>query len=142
MNNSGKTVKIHYRGTLDDGTVFDSSYERDEPLEFTCMAGDVIQGFDDAVVDMAVGDKKSIHLEPDQAYGEINPDLIQEVDLDLVSNADELPVGETVYMRSDDGQPFPVQVVKIEDGKVTFDLNHPLAGKPLNFDLELVDVQD
>ncbi len=142
MNNAGKTVKIHYRGTLDDGTVFDSSYDRDEPLEFTCMAGDVIKGFDDAVVDMAIGDKKSIHLEPDQAYGEINPDLLQEVELDLISNADELPVGETVYMRSDDGQPFPVQVVKIEDGKVTFDMNHPLAGKPLNFDLELIDIKD
>ena len=142
MSNEGKIVKIHYTGALDDGTKFDSSYDRGEPIEFKCMAGSVIKGFDDAVVDMNVGETKAIHLEPAEAYGEVREELIQEVPLDQVPNADQLPVGETVYMQGPDGMPFPVQVVKVEDGKVTFDMNHPLAGKPLNFVLELVEVKD
>lgn len=142
MSNEGKIVKIHYTGTLDNGEQFDSSYDRGEPIEFTCMAGDVIKGFDDAVLDMAVGDKKTIHLEPADAYGEIQKDLIQEVPLENIPNADKLPVGQSIYMQGPDGQPFPVFVSKIEDGKATFDMNHPLAGQALNFDLELVEVKD
>lgn len=142
MSNEGKTVKIHYIGTLDNGEQFDSSYSHGEPIEFVCMQGQVIKGFDDAVKDMAVGDKKTIHLEPSEAYGKVREDLIQEVPLENVPNSDQLPVGGTVYMHGPDGRPFPVQVVKIEDGKVTFDMNHPLAGKPLNFELELVEVND
>lgn len=142
MSNEGKIVKIQYTGTLDDGTKFDSSYDHGEPIEFKCMAGDVIKGFDDAVADMNVGDKKTIHLEPADAYGEIREDLIREVPVDQVPNADQLPVGDTVYMQGPDGMPFPVQVAKIENGMVTFDMNHPLAGKPLNFELELVEVND
>ena len=137
MSNEGKIVKIHYTGTLDDGSKFDSSYDHGEPIEFTCMAGDVIPGFDNAVLDMQVGDKKTVHLEPADAYGEVREDLIQKV-----PNADQLPVGETVYMQGPDGMPFPVQVAGIENGIVTFDMNHPLAGKPLNFELELVEVKD
>lgn len=140
MDNTGKKIKIHYRGTLDDGSVFDSSYERNDPLEFVCMDGEVIKGFDEAVVDMAVGDKKSIHLEPKDAYGESNPELIEDIPLELIPNSDELPVGETIFIQGEDGDPFPVQVLKIEDDTVTFDMNHPLAGKALNFDIELIDV--
>ncbi len=142
MSNEGKLVKIHYRGTLDDGEVFDDSYDRGEPIEFTCMAGEVISGFDDCVVDMQVGEKKSIHLEPAQAYGEIDPDLICEVAIKKIPNGSQLPVGETIYMRDAQGQPVPVHVDKIENGIVTFDMNHPLAGKPLNFELELVEVRE
>lgn len=142
MSNEGKIVKINYVGTLDDGTVFDSSESHGEPIEFECMAGNVIKGFDDAVKDMQVGEKKTIHLEPEEAYGEIREDLIQEVPVENVPNADKLPVGETVFMNGPNGQPFPVQVAKIEDGIVTFDANHPMAGKALNFELELVDVKD
>lgn len=142
MSNEGKIVKIHYNGTLDDGSKFDSSYDHGQPIEFTCMAGDVIPGFDNAVVDMEVGDKKTIHLEPADAYGEFREDLLQKVPVENVPNADQLPVGETVYMQGPDGMPFPVQVASVEDGIVTFDMNHPLAGKPLNFELELVEVKD
>jgi FKBP-type peptidyl-prolyl cis-trans isomerase 2 len=142
MSNANKKVKIHYKGTLDNGEVFDSSYDRGEPLEFTCMSGQVIAGFDNAVVDMAVGDKKSIHLEPAEAYGASDPNLIQEIPLSRIPNADQLPVGETIYLSGPNGQPFPAQVVKIENGAVTFDMNHPMAGKALNFDLELVEVAD
>ena len=141
MSNEGKVVKIHYHGTLDNGEVFDSSYDRGEPIEFTCMAGDVIAGFDQGVLNMEVGEKKSIHLEPEDAYGEARPELIQEVPVEHVPNADQLPVGETVAMYGPDGRPMPVKVVKVEDGVVTFDMNHPMAGKALNFELELVEVK-
>lgn len=140
MSNEGKVVKVHYRGTLDDGEQFDSSYDRGEPIEFTCMAGNVVPGFDNAVVNMEVGEKKTVRLEPEEAYGETRPELIQKVPVESVPNADKLPVGETVYMRGPDGRPFPVLVASIEDGVVTFDMNHPMAGKALTFELELVEV--
>ncbi len=140
MSNEGKTVKIHYLGTTDDGEKFDSSYDRNEPIEFVCMSGQVIKGFDDAVKDMAVGEKKTIHLEPADAYGEVNEELIQKVPVENIPNSDELPVGAIIYMRPPEGQPVPMRVVSVEDGVATFDMNHPLAGKPLNFDLELVEV--
>ncbi len=89
---------------------------------------------------MAVGEKKTIHLEPADAYGEVNEELIQKVPVENIPNADELPVGEIIYMRTPEGQPVPMRVVSVEDGVATFDMNHPLAGKPLNFDLELVEV--
>lgn len=142
MSNEGKIVKINYVGTLDDGTKFDSSYDHGQPIEFTCMAGDVIPGFDTAVLDMEVGDKKTVHLEPAEAYGEVREELIQVVPMENIPDAEHLPVGETVYMQGPDGMPFPVQVAKIENGEVTFDMNHPLAGKPLNFELELMEVKD
>lgn len=141
MSNEGKVVKIHYTGTLDDGEKFDSSYDRGEPIEFTCMAGNVIRGFDEGVLEMNAGEKKTIHIEPADAYGEVVPELIQEVPVQNVPNADQLPIGETVYMHGPNGQPMPVQVVKVENGMVTFDMNHPLAGKALNFELELVEVK-
>ncbi|MCI2242975.1 FKBP-type peptidyl-prolyl cis-trans isomerase [Adlercreutzia faecimuris] len=142
MSNEGKKVKIHYTGTLDDGEKFDSSYDHGEPIEFVCMAGDVIPGFDEGVKDMAVGDKKTIHIEPADAYGEVREDLIQEVPLENIPNAEDLPVGGVIYMHGPDGRPVPVQVKAIEDGVATFDFNHPLAGKALNFELELVEVAD
>lgn len=142
MSNEGKMVKIHYTGSLDDGEVFDTSRLRDEPIEFECMAGTVIKGFDDAVRDMEVGDKKHIHLEPEEAYGERREELVQTVPVDQVPNAQDLPVGESVYMQGPVGHPFPVKVVSVDDENVVFDMNHPLAGKPLNFELELMEVRD
>ena len=142
MSNDGKKVKVHYKGTLDNGEVFDSSYERDEPIEFTSMAGQVVKGFDEAVRDMEVGDKKTIHLEPEEAYGEAQEELIQTIPLDRIPNGNDLPESGTVYFQGPDGMPIPAEIVKIEDGNVTFDMNHPLAGKPLNFELELVEVSD
>lgn len=140
MSNEGKTVKIHYRGTLDNGEQFDSSYDRNEPLEFVCMSGAVIKGFDDGVVDMEVGEKKTIHIEPADAYGESDPSLIQKVPMEHVPDAEKLPVGETIYLRTPVGQPMPAKVAEVADGFVTFDMNHPLAGQALNFELELLEV--
>ena len=100
MSNSGKKVKTHYRGTLDDGTQFDSSYDRGEPIEFTCGAGQMIPGFDAAVVDMALGEKKSVHIPAKDAYGEYNEQAVQKIPANQVPNADQLPVGQTAALRT------------------------------------------
>ena len=141
MSNSGKKVKTHYRGTLDDGTQFDSSYDRGEPIEFTCGAGQMIPGFDAAVVDMALGEKKSVHIPAKDAYGEYNEQAVQKIPADQVPNADQLPVGQTVYFNSPYG-PMPAKVVSVTIDEVVLAMNHELAGKDLNFDIELVEVVD
>ena len=141
MSNSGKKVKTHYRGTLDDGTQFDSSYDRGEPIEFTCGAGQMIPGFEAAVVDMALGEKKSVHIPAKDAYGEYNEQAVQKIPADQVPNADQLPVGQTVYFNSPYG-PMPAKVVSVTIDEVVLDMNHELAGKDLNFDIELVEVVD
>lgn len=140
MSNEGKKVKAHYRGTLDDGTQFDCSYDRGEPIEFTCMAGQMIPGFDAAVKDMEVGEKKTVKIPAAQAYGEYNPAAVQQVPVAHVPNADQLPIGQTVYMNGPMG-PFPVKVVSVDSEYVTFDMNHELAGKDLTFEIELVEVE-
>lgn len=142
MSNEGKKVKVHYRGTLDDGTQFDSSYDRDEPIEFVAGSGMMIKGFDDAVIDMEPGDKKTIHLEPAEAYGDVRPELIIDFPIDQVPNVDQLSEGTKILLQGPAGQPIPATVTKITDEAVTVDANHDLAGKPLNFDLELVEVED
>ena len=141
MSNSGKKVKTHYHGTLDDGTQFDSSYDRGEPIEFTCGAGQMIPGFDAAVVDMALGEKKSVHIPAKDAYGDYNAQAVQKIPADQVPNADQLPVGQTVYFNSPYG-PMPAKVVSVTIDEVVLDMNHELAGKDLNFDIELVEVVD
>lgn len=140
MGNEGKVVKVHYKGTLDDGEVFDSSYDHNEPIEFTCMSGQVVKGFDEAVRDMVLGEKKTVRLEPEEAYGEVDERLIQTVSLDRIPNSADLPDSGTVYFQGQDGMPIPAEIVAKKDGEVTFDMNHPMAGKPLNFELELVEV--
>ena len=141
MSNKGKKVKVHYTGTLDDGTKFDSSLDRGEPLEFTCMAGQMIPGFDAAVELMEQGETKTVHIPAADAYGERNEELVQRIPLDQIPNGNELPVGQTVYMQSGDGRIFPVFVQSIEIGVATFDMNHELAGKDLNFEITLVEIE-
>lgn len=142
MSNEGKKVKVHYTGTLQDGSKFDSSLDRGEPLEFVCMAGQMIPGFDAAVKDMEQGETKTVVIPAAEAYGEYREDLVQKVPVDQIPNADALPVGQTVYMQGPTGQPFPVMVREIVDGVVTFDMNHELAGKDLTFEITLVEVAD
>lgn len=141
MSNEGKKVKVHYTGTLDDGSKFDSSVDRGEPIEFTCMAGMMIPGFDAAVKDLAVGETKTVHIPAAEAYGEYNEELIQKVPVSQIPNGDQLPVGQTIYMQGPGGQPFPVFVKEIVDGIATFDMNHELAGKDLNFEITLVECE-
>ncbi len=142
MSNEGKKVKCHYTGTLDDGTKFDSSYDRGEPIEFKCMAGMMIPGFDAAVKDMEVGETKQVHIPAAQAYGERDERMVQKVPVNQIPNGDKLPVGEKIFMQGPGGQPFPVFVASIENGIATFDMNHELAGKDLNFEITLVEVAD
>ena len=142
MSNQGKKVKCHYRGTLDDGTQFDSSYDRGEPLAFTCGAGQMIAGFDAAVVDMQVGEKKTVRIPPKQAYGERRTDMIIHFPAAQVPNIDRIHVGDRLYPTASNGQPVPVKVTNVNPEGVTVDANHELAGKDLNFDIELVEVED
>ena len=140
MSNEGKKVKVHYVGTLDDGTKFDSSFDRNEPIEFVCCAGQMIPGFDAAVKDMAVGETKKVHIPSSEAYGDHNPNLVQRVPVGEIAEVENLPVGETIFLRGADGQPVPVFVVEKNDEYVVFDMNHEMAGKDLNFEITLVEV--
>ena len=138
--NAGKTVRVHYTGTFNDGTKFDSSYDRGEPLEFISGAGMMIKGFDKAVVDMEVGDVVDIHLMPEEAYGMAHPDAVFSVQISELPGSEELEAGQQVYLQNAMGQPFPVKVVSKENGVITFDANHEMAGKELNFKIELVEI--
>ena len=138
--NVGKTLKAHYTGTFNDGTKFDSSYDRGEPLEFVCGAGMMIKGFDRAVADMEIGQIKDIHLMPEEAYGLPDPNAIFHVEISQLPGAEELEEGQQVYLQNEMGQPFPVTVVAKEAGIITFDANHEMAGKELNFKIELVEI--
>ena len=139
--NVGKRCKTHYRGTLNDGTVFDSSYDRGEPLEFICGMGMMIPGYDEAVAKMEVGQSIDIHLTPDQAYGYPDPRAIFTVEISQLPGSEALSVGENVVLYTTAGQPMPVKVTARDDSTITFDANHEMAGKELNFHIELVEVQ-
>ncbi len=142
MSNEGKKVKVHYVGTLDDGTKFDSSRDRNEPLEFTCMAGQMIRGFDAAVKDMEVGQVIDVHIPAAEAYGEKRDDLIQTIPVSMLPGAENLSAGQKVMLADPSGHPFPATVVEVKDGNITFDLNHEMAGKDLNFNIELLEVAE
>ena len=139
--NIGKTCRTHYRGTFNDGTQFDSSYDRGEPLEFVCGAGMMIKGFDAAVADMDVGQIVDIHLMPAEAYGEVDPAAIFTVEIARLPGAEELTVGQRVYLQDQYGRPIPVAVAAKDEKTITFDANHEMAGKELNFRIELVEVK-
>lgn len=138
--NAGKTMKVHYKGTFNDGEQFDSSYDRGEPLEFICGAGMMISGFDKAVLDMKVGEKKSIHLMPEEAYGEADPAAIFTVKIAELPGSEDLEEGKQAYLTNSFGQPFIVKVIAKSDEDITFDANNEMAGKELNFDIEVVEI--
>ena len=139
--NVGKTCRTHYKGTFNDGTQFDSSYDRGEPLEFICGAGQMIKGFDAAVANMEIGEIKEVHLMPEEAYGQANPDAIFTLEIAQLPGSENLEVGQQVYLSNQYGQPFPVKVTAKEETTITFDANHEMAGKELNFTIELVEVK-
>jgi len=137
---NGDTVLIHYHGTLTDGSIFDSSLER-EPLEFEVGSGMVIPGFDAGVMDMVVGDKKQIHIPFMEAYGASQAEMIMDFPKEQFP-ADMVPeIGMQLQMSSQDGQNFPVVIVEVAETTVKLDANHPLAGKDLIFDLELMEIK-
>lgn len=142
MAKTGQHVTVHYVGTLDDGTVFDSSEERDQPIEFVLGQHQMIPGFEDAVEGLEKGESKTVRIPAAQAYGEYQEDAIQAIPMDKIAHADQLPVGGRISFKDPEGHPFVAKVVKIEDGKVWFDFNHELAGKDLTFKITLLDAVD
>jgi peptidylprolyl isomerase len=135
----GDTVRIHYTGTLDNGTQFDSSAGQ-EPIEFTLGNKTVIPGFETGVTGMQVGDQKKIHIPADEAYGERNDALVEEVPLQHFPDDMELKVGMHLQAQSPNGENFNVVVTVLSDASATIDGNHPLAGEALNFELELMEI--
>jgi len=136
---TGDTVKIHYTGTLEDGTEFDSSAGR-EPLEFSLGSGQVIAGFDTAVDGMAVGDSKTVTIQPAEAYGDRHDQLVQEVPKSALPDDMKPEVGMQLQSQSPDGQAMNLVIAEVAEESITVDANHPLAGQALTFALELVEI--
>lgn len=135
---AGDTVRVHYTGKLDSGEVFDSSAGRD-PLEFTVGGGQVIPGFDEAVIGLAPGESRTVRIAAEDAYGERREDLVVALDRTLFEG-EGLEEGLEVELEDEDGQTFVASVVRYDEKTVTVDLNHPLAGEALNFAIDLVSV--
>ena len=141
MSNEGKKVRVHYVGTLDDGSKFDSSRDRGEPLEFVCMAGQMIPGFDAAVRDMEVGQTVTIRLEPEDAYGPRRADMMVTVPVAQMPGAENAQAGMRVMLSDQSGRPMPAVVAAKDETTITFDLNHEMAGKALTFEIELLSAE-
>ena len=136
---NGDKVKVHYHGKLTNGETFDSSKGR-APLEFEVGSGMVIKGFDDGVTGMAVGDKKTINIPVDEAYGPRNPEMLIEMPKDRFPKDMEIELGMPLSMSDGNGQDYQVVVMEVKEDAVMLDANHPLAGEDLVFDLELVEI--
>lgn len=137
----GDTVTVHYTGKLEDGTVFDTSEER-EPLNFTIGEERVIPGFENAVVGMEPGETKTEELSPDEAYGEHRDDMVMELERNEIPDEVDPEVGQQLQLRMQNGQTVPVVITDLGDETVTIDANHPLAGHKLIFEIELVDIEE
>jgi len=136
---NGDTVKVHYTGKLDDGTVFDTSAER-EPLEFTLGEKQMIPGFESGVMGMEVDEMKSITIPSDQAYGPHHDERVIEINRDQVPEDMTIEIGQVLELADQNGQRVIVTVIDLNDETVKLDANHPLAGKDLNFDIRLVEI--
>jgi len=135
----GDTVRVDYTGTLDDGTEFDSSFGR-EPLEFTVGKGDMIPGFENAVIGMAVGEAKTVTIPADQAYGTRRDDLVFTIPIGSFGEGSAPQVGQWVRLSAGDGQQFNAMVIEVAEDTVKLDANHQLAGKDLTFDILLREI--
>jgi FKBP-type peptidyl-prolyl cis-trans isomerase 2 len=135
----GDTMKVHHGGKLDDGTVFDSSRERD-PIEFTINEGEVIPGFEEAVRGMEVGETKTVEVQAGEGYGPRREDAVFEVQREQVPGEIDPEVGMQLQVQGQDGRPFAARVAEVSDESVTLDANHPLAGETLSFDPEPVEM--
>ena len=135
----GDKVTVHYTGKLEDGTVFDSSQNRD-PLEFQLGAGNVIPGFNDGIVGMGIGESRTISIPPDDAYGQRRDELTIEVDKSEFPEDIKPEIGQELQVQQPDGSPVQVTITDVTEEKVTLDANHSLAGKTLIFEIELVEI--
>ena len=136
---SGDVVRVHYTGTLLDGTQFDSSVGR-APLEFTVGAGQMIAGFDAGVLGMAIGEKKTIQIDPDHGYGQKDPNAIIEFPSSNIPEGMTVEVGQKLNLQNQYGQPVPVVVMEVKEDVIIMDANHFLAGQDLLFDVEIVEI--
>lgn len=137
----GDTVSVHYTGTLTSGEVFDSSLER-EPLKFTLGKGQLIPGFERAIMGLSVGEKATTNIPSKEAYGEHNSEMVLEVPKNQLPPELDAQVGMQLQLNQPDGQAIPVQITQIKEEMVTIDANHPLAGKDLNFDIEIIEIHE
>lgn len=137
----GDTVQVHYEGRLDDGTTFDSSRDR-EPIEFTIGEGEVVPGFEEAVTGMTAGERKTTTIPAENAYGDRVDDLMFSVSRDQVPEGMDVKVGDQLSVGLPSGETVPMQVAGVDEDSLTLDANHPLAGKDLTFDLELVRIHE
>jgi peptidylprolyl isomerase len=135
----GDTVRVHYTGKLDDGTVFDSSVGG-TPLEFTLGSGQIIPGFEQAVLGMSPGDSKTEMIPVEQAYGEHREDMVVVVDRAQMPGNLDPEIGQQLEIQQPSGEAIPVVITDITDGEITLDANHPLAGEDLTFEIQLVDI--
>ena len=140
MARDGNTVKVHYTGTLEDGTTFDTSVER-EPLEFTLGTDRMIPGFEKAVYGLAVGESKTVTILAEEAYGPYRPDLVAVVEREQLPAGLEPEVGQQLHAQQTDGSTARVLVTDVSEATITVDANHPLAGKGLTFEIELVEIK-
>jgi|AntRauTorckE6833_2_1112554.scaffolds.fasta_scaffold24202_2 FKBP-type peptidyl-prolyl cis-trans isomerase 2 len=136
---NGDTVKVHYTGKLEDGSIFDSSQEKD-PLEITLGEGKLIPGFEKAVIGLEVGDSTTATIESGDAYGERREDLEVTIERSQLPEDITPEVGMQLQLNQPNGQPVPVKITKVEEENIIIDANHPLAGKDLEFDIELVEI--
>ncbi len=136
---TGDTVKVHYTGKLDDGTVFDSSVER-EPLQFTIGEGQIIPGFEEAVIGMNPGESKTAKISMDKAYGPHRKEMVAVVPREQIPADLKPEVGQQLQVRQPDGRAMIVVITDVSEASVTLDANHPLAGKDLTFDIQLVEI--
>lgn len=135
----GDTVKVHYTGTLENGEVFDTSKER-EPLEFQLGQGQLIPGFEKAVIGMDEGESTTVDIPSNEAYGEVRDDLIINVPKDQLPDDVEPKIGMQLQVNQQNGQPIPVRITEVKDEELILDANHPLAGKDLKFEIKLLEV--
>jgi FKBP-type peptidyl-prolyl cis-trans isomerase 2 len=136
----GDVVKVEYVGTLEDGTVFDSSDKHDAPLEFTVGSGQLIKGFDEAVVGMKQGEEKEFTIPPNDAYGKNNPELIKDIPKNCFPQDQDIQPGMSFNMKLQDGRQIFARVTKVANEVVTIDLNPPLAGKTLIFKIKIIEI--
>ena len=136
----GNKIKVEYEGSFEDGTIFDSSKTHGQLLEFEVGAKQVIHGFDESVVGMKNGEEKEIIIQPSEAYGEYNPELIKSIPKEQIPNSEEAKAGMMIMIGLPDGQQMPVKIKDITVKEIILDLNHPLAGKVLKFKIKLVDI--
>ncbi len=136
----GSRVKVEYTGTFEDGTVFDSSEKHGSPLEFEAGSGQIIKGLDCAMMGMKEGEEKDVRIEPGEAYGDRNPQLLKRLPKSVFPKDKTVEAGMFLALQAPDGSQLPVRVAEVTENEVVIDLNHPLAGKKLNFSVKVVEI--